>query len=1243
MSGHDWFQDLPEEFEESVRIDRADEGKTDHRRDAIDSYHVTVDSRQFISEFVDRLVGESTDMRAGSNYWLYGYYGSGKSHLLTVLDGLMDSEWLDGKRDEVWSALQPDTVGDGDDVATLRHRWERAHDENQVIPVSINLLKYQGQKQRSFSEIILRHAHQNGFLTGVDDGISDGLSSQLDVAYFEKWYRTTDSWDDRQARATSIVEGVTPPNPRYDWCDDAVWKDIQQYGALADVVLPELFEQETGTRDGYGDLLPDDIDPKEVVSRLEELRTEREAEVGRPVKLVLLLDEVSLFIGTDFGRLTELQTIAENVDEIGDGEIQLVVTAQAKIEEVQPKFAAKGADFTILKDRFPHRYQLPSKHVGDIAKRRLFEKSTEGEHAVERILADASVRPAESLVYNEVRQNTQPPLDSIDDEELRAFYPFLPYHAPLFLTILFNLRKEASDPAKSIFSGTARAILALMHSLLTESWLEEKGEDQIISLVDFYDLIEPELRDILGQDMRVIEGNETVDGIEDAVDDGELTAFDLKVAKAILLLQNVHDVVPMNEGNLAVAVMDDLNGQPWISTSNRVEESLKRMQKFIRPTDGENEPRYRFATQEERLIYETTETNETAPEWGAILEALDDHLWQRIVQELSLPDSSPYGDSGDEYPISYRFGVDGVDFETTVERAGGLEVDVEIRGLRSDVDSGSADASTLYWTVDSEGLDDLRGRLEEWWALRAAVDSRDAPEPVMRDLGNRADRVVRKLVSALDDGSYQVKDQSTFEGLDEAVQTAVENGYPDDFHPMMLQVDDDRLNELETLGRDDPLPDWAQKIQVPVPGDLGDSGQQAIQNHVLALTGRQLKGEDIGLNIQTVLDGIVETKPYYDDVRPALRALLWGFCRRERFLPIDEDGNTLQNEAVLDSTRSATTRLKLLEVENIGDLLEEHEFKQTTETVAEGLINLQEANQRLRSQLASLQEDIQLVVDTDVRTGAVAGLLAALRDALETRIGEADDRLDDVRAQDDLATAIPETRRQLEWFEAASEIWERRRSNIYHWDAALTLGEEASGWTSETTQATVQSQRDSLAAYDGAWWSTEGWGTLVDTVSADLAGALQADWESFETAHDVETLVARIDAHDWVRPAMDLPSQVGRGFERASIAPLRQFLRWHTTVDEAITTLSGDGDAALEAAGEVADLDPPSSVVDGEIESLSAQLERLTDMVADRTPETVGRIGVVPDDRESLDTHLLQLVEQGEIDIEETETGVVIR
>jgi len=56
--------------------------------------------------------------------------------------------------------------------------------------------------------------------------------------------------------------------------------------------------------------------------------------------------------------------------------------------------------------------------------------------------------------------------------------------------------------------------------------------------------------EILTQDMRVIEGSEANRGIADEVEDGDLEEFDLDVAKAVLLLQHVHDIVPLNEGIL---------------------------------------------------------------------------------------------------------------------------------------------------------------------------------------------------------------------------------------------------------------------------------------------------------------------------------------------------------------------------------------------------------------------------------------------------------------------------------------------------------------------------------------------------------------------------------------------------------------------------------------------------------------------------------------------------------------------
>jgi hypothetical protein len=734
-------------------------------------------------------------------------------------------------------------------------------------------------------------------------------------------------------------------------------------------------------------------------------------------------------------------------------------------------------------------------------------------------------------------------------------------------------------------------------------------------------------------------------GIADEVRSGELEPFDLKVAKAVLLLQHVHDIVPLNEGNIAVSVMSDLNGRSWISTQNRVEESLNRLQKFIRPNEDESGARYRFATQEERLIYDEAEDNERNPDWDAVMTSLDEHLWSRIIQDLSLPESVPYGDAGEEYPVSYGFCLDGTDFETTVDAEGGLDVSIEVQGVRPDVTADRGDEETLYWSIDTDGLDDLRNHLLRWWALRDAISTHTTPPAVERDLSRRADTVRSKLVSAMRSGSYTVKDRTDIGGLAKAVQTAVDVGYPDDFHPMMLQVTDDRLQELAELAADDPLPAWAHTIQVPSSDPSASQGRKTIQSNVMALTGRQLKDRDDGLNMNTVLDGIVSEKPFYDEARPALCAIIWGFCREGRLVPVDEDGNTLENEVVLDLDRLSTTRLKLLPRQPIGKLLKKGGFKETTETVADGLINLQEANQRLRSSLTGLREDVQLVVDTDVHSDAVSGLLDALLEELADRIDVTTDRLAVVRSQGDgLGAAIEETNESLEWFDEVEDVWNRRLESLYRFDAQLTAGDARFEWIDEDVQSSVATQRDALDSFQGEWWTTDGWKSLVSVTTTGLDEEIQASWEAYVTEQGITDLVGRVAEHPWVVPATELPAGVQIAFERTYITPLRELRQWHESIDEAISSLSADDeDTLVSVADDFAEAEPLAEAIDYDVGELESRLDRVTEFVGDRTPEDVDQVGVLPDDRQSMNKRLERLVEERDLDIETTDSGMIVR
>lgn len=285
---------------------------------------------------------------------------------------------------------------------------------------------------------------------------------------------------------------------------------------------------------------------------------------------------------------------------------------------------------------------------------------------------------------------------------------------------------------------------------------------------------------------------------------------------------------------------------------------------------------------------------------------------------------------------------------------------------------------------------------------------------------------------------------------------------------MMLQVTEDRLQELATLSPGDPLPGWAHTIQVPSSDPSANQGKKTIQRNVMSLTGRQVKDREDGLTIKTVLDGITSHKPFYDDTRPALCAIIWGLCREGRLLPVDEDGNTLANSAVLNQTGFSTTRLKLLPREPIGNYLEQGGFKETTETVADGLINLQTANQRLRSSLTELREDVQLIVDTDMHSEAVTGLLDALIEELTDKVDASADRLTIIRSQGDaLGDAIEQTNETQEWLDEVIDVWNRRLISLYRFDAQLTIGNDRFEWIDEDARSSITEQRDALMSFKG--------------------------------------------------------------------------------------------------------------------------------------------------------------------------------
>ena len=1247
INNDDLFDDPDPQFEESIRIDRdlevedpADRRDERYRR-YLDDYHLTDSTVTFLEELFSHLHDETPDSDE-RNHWLYGYYGSGKSHLLTALDLLLDTQQLEGgEGQDVWSRFDSNH-----EHSELGEQWQTLHDETVIIPLSINLLRYQGVREQSFSEIVLQEVYRQR-----------GFADRLDVAFFEEEFQrkgglfdTRDVWDQREQLVNEILSAEGVQDPAYDW------SDVRQYRILSEIVLEEMTERATGMVDNLEDIQNRKIGQELAVQKIESYRQKLEGQFDRPVKIALLMDEVTLFIGGNYQRLSELNALSESIKDVGQGNIISVVTAQSNIEDVQPGLAVKQLNFGILKDRFPQQYELPSRHVGEIVQQRLLAKSRRGREWIKNEALTATVDPAIMLTYREVTQNTAPPLDSIDDGQFIEYYPLLPYQPALFMEILSNLRNQLSDATKSIFSGTARAVLSIVAGLRAK-WAEKEGEKPIVSLVDFYDLVKYELEDII---------DEKTDVIKDIETDPETTEFDLKVAKAVLLLSYVPEMVPQTDSNLATAVMDDLDGEIRSNVQTRVRNSLEgNLEKYIRPDTSTDGADLRLTDREEQRLISTAHEHETEPEWDEIIDTLDDRLWGEIIADLELPKTHGWstGDDDTAYPVGYAFEIDGQNLNTGHNNDGDVvfDVDVVVRGLRPDVDSTHISQDKLYWLIDTEGVEELRSQLVEWWALDKATRRTNPPESVVRDRSDAANRVTEKLQSALSNGEFKVQanELATFP---RALSEYLDETYPDYFHPELARITDDHLDELRKVDDGADLPSWANTIGVPRQSTNNFATFSDIAFEVRRLVGTEIQNSEDGIDVATVLDRVVDEEPLFGDETesgvdpsPAILAVLWGLCRAGVFRLTSVDNEPVSLDALLSPRKHTNLTLSTVPTgERAKDVFVEHNIIEPTESENQGYINFAEWLKTVENRASTLANNTSVQADTAFETESVGTLVRRLATKAED-IESATRRRRDKATTDDtdeLTEMIEATETAEAELEMAETQWEERLPFLLQLEGLVRLESHEIGWFDADVQENLEKLVEQIeSASETNWWTDDGWPSFVNEIDGRQPAiqALESTWGDHQAKTAVESLHVDLIDHPWLVELRALPNTVYGGFRIAYLDPLRTF---RTTVDRVTSVLdaltdpepgSRDKGALTSVLGRLNGQLDWESLSTETVDERREQLSTIESLVDEKGPDDLTGIGILHADDEPLQEMIEALdTEDGEPDVIDVDTGGVI-
>jgi hypothetical protein len=569
---------------------KADERSPEVLGYELDEYVVTDEIsghlREVLSQFIESRPGRRPDKVC---FWVSGWFGSGKSHFLKFLGAVL--------------ADSPLKLPSGAQVGATKYlcqKWSlpfEAHlGELRTRVVPVNLLDYVTDDTPGPSEIIYSELMTDS-----------GYAKTPWIAQTEHYLALRGLYEDFR-REVEEISGIPwpdlrgQPGPALSFMADAL--------AKVDESVQSVRQAEGQLERQREDLR---VDPKWLVPRLREIAEGLDQERGR---LVILLDEVGLYLGKHQDRYLELKSIAEGVSKANVfGKLWLVVTSQEAPELKVQEVEARREELGWLQDRFELGLALTPENIETVVRERLLKKTDQGAAAVKQLAASTTgaVSLGATLTARRNREAFQPP----SAEDLAETYPFLPYQVRLTTEILGQLRAHGGGGEG--LTGRERAILEVAQLALRDSGLLGEDLGPLVTFEHLYDAI-------ASGTVAVPTAHEAE--IRELANAGAKGAVSVQaVAKALYLLQQVPEWVPATPENISAVLYPRLGARAE-DVAAGVRASLAELM-GERHQVGEKDGAFRFLAPVERTFEQ-----DVARAAGNLTAAQRKRLGQEILGEL---------------------------------------------------------------------------------------------------------------------------------------------------------------------------------------------------------------------------------------------------------------------------------------------------------------------------------------------------------------------------------------------------------------------------------------------------------------------------------------------------------------------------------------------------------------------------------------------------------------------------------
>jgi hypothetical protein len=427
----------------------------------IAEYIVTENIEEQFEKLLNRMQA-AMDM-GGANevgVWVSGFYGSGKSSFTKYLGLALDnSVEVDGTPFLKHLQNRLNTPQTRALLATTAAKHPAA-----VIMLDLASEMLAGATMEDVSTVLYYKVLQWA-----------GYSKNLKVAALERRLRKDGRYAEFEARIQQDA-GLS-------------WKEVQNDPLVIDSLIPELahefYPQLFKTPNSFTTETAEFVRFEN--DRVKEMIDIAQEATGREY-IIFIIDEVGQYVGSRPNLILNLDGLAKNLKNIGDGKVWIMGTAQQTLTEDDPRATLNSPELYKLKDRFPIQIDLESSDIKEICYRRLLAKSPQGESQLGSLF-DAH---GQALRHSTKLQDAKYYDADFDRSTFINLYPFLPAHFGVLLHLLAQL-------AKSTGGIGLRSAIKVIQDILVEGPdgqkpVAERPVGWLATTVTLYDALERDIQ-----------------------------------------------------------------------------------------------------------------------------------------------------------------------------------------------------------------------------------------------------------------------------------------------------------------------------------------------------------------------------------------------------------------------------------------------------------------------------------------------------------------------------------------------------------------------------------------------------------------------------------------------------------------------------------------------------------------------------------------------------------------------------